>query len=206
MTIRVVLGDDHLLVRASLRALLDCADVEVVCEAGDGRELLRDVRIHQPEVALVDLSMPLLNGLEVMRRIPHVAPCTRVVVLSMFGDAEYVSRAKEAGAWGYVVKDEAPQRLVEVIQRVARGERCLPDAAGATRDLLSPKEREILQLIAEGKRNEQIAEIMHRSVHTVRNHRARLMRKLDVRSASDLVAVAEERGLIRLTPVGKGGS
>ena len=203
MAIRVVLCDDHALIRAGIRGLLESAGIDVVSEAGDGRETLREVREASPDVAVVDLSMPLLNGLEAIARIKQLSPETRVVVLSMFDDDEYVQRAQGAGAWGYVVKDEASTRLIDVIERVASGERCLQFEPCDETVPLSPREREVLQLIAEGRTNERIAEVMSRSVHTVRNHRARLMRKLGVGTASELVRIAEERGWIRLAAVGR---
>ena len=203
MAIRVVLCDDHALIRAGIRGLLESAGMDVVAEAGDGREALRQVRAASPDVAVVDLSMPLLNGLEAIDRIAQASPETRVVVLSMFDDEEYVRRAQDAGAWGYVVKDDASACLIDVITRVAEGERCLRCGASADDHPLSPREREVLQLIAEGKTNDEIATVMSRSVHTVRNHRARLMRKLNVRTAAELIRAAESRGWIRLAAVGR---
>ena len=201
MTIRVVLADDHGLVRTGVRALLTSSGVEVAGEAANGRELLSRVREHRPAIALVDLSMPLLDGFEAIRRIPAVSPATRVIVLSMHGDARYADRAGRLGAWAYLTKDEAPDRLIDVVRRVAGGERLL-DPSESGEEALSPREREVLQLIAEGKKNAEIAAIMQRSVHTVRNHRARLMRKLGVRSAAALVAAADARGLIELDASG----
>jgi len=197
MSIRVVLADDHVLVRSGVRALLTSGGMEVVAEASDGRELLSQVRSLRPDVALIDVTMPLLDGLEATRRIASVSPETRAIVLSMHRDATYADRAGLMGAWAYLTKDEAPDRLVEVIRRVAAGERLLEVPEAVPEDL-SPREREVLQLIVEGKRNAEIAEVMSRSVHTVRNHRARLMRKLGARSAAELVATAEARGLVRL--------
>jgi len=201
MRIRVVLADDHGLVRSGVKALLSSANVDVVSEAKDGRELLSRVREDRPAIALVDLSMPLLDGFEAIRRIPAVSPATRVIVLSMHGDARYADRAGRLGAWAYLTKDEAPDRLIDVVRRVAGGERLL-DPSESGEEALSPREREVLQLIAEGKKNAEIAAIMQRSVHTVRNHRARLMRKLGVRSAAALVAAADARGLIELDASG----
>ena len=194
--IRVVLADDHVLVRTGVRALLASHGIEVVSEAGDGRELLRDVRRHRPNIALVDISMPLLDGIEATRRIGNVSRDTRVVLLTMHDDARFATRAIDAGVWGYVVKDEAIERLVEVVRRVAAGERCLPEGIEPERDELTTKEREVLQLICEGKKNSDIARIMSRNVNTVRAHRARLMRKLGVGRATELLDVAEQRGLI----------
>ena len=202
MPTRVVLADDHVLVRSGVRALLDSSEIDVVGEAKDGRELLAVVREHRPDIALVDLSMPLLDGFEAIRRIPSASPETRVIVLSMHHDARYVDRACRLGAWAYLMKDEAPERLIGVIRQVAEGCRLLA-AKEAVTEALSPREREVLQLIVEGRKNAEIARVMRRSVHTVRNHRARLMRKLGVRSAADLVAVADAQGLICLSTPGR---
>ena len=199
MAIRVVLADDHDLVRTCIRALLSSHGIDVVAEAEDGRALLREVRAHRPDLALVDVSMPLLDGIEATRRIAKLSPETRIVVLTMHPDDLLARRACAAGAHGYVVKDETPEQLIDVIERVASGERCI-EAEGPEEeeeDLLTTREREVLQLIAEGKRNREIAVIMSRSIHTVRSHRARLMGKLGVRNATELVKAAEERGLLR---------
>jgi len=198
MPIRVVLGDDHGLVRSGVSAFLTSSGMNVVAEAEDGRELLSQVREHRPAIALVDLSMPLLHGFEAIRRIASISPETRIIVLSMHIDRRYIDRAARLGAWAYVTKDEAPRRLIDVIRRVAQGERLLAETE-AVEEMLSPREHEVLQLIAEGKKNAEIASIMKRSVHTVRNHRARLMRKLGVRNAAELVTAAEIRGLIEFT-------
>jgi len=195
MGIRVVVADDHGVIRSGVKALLEASGLDVVAETGDGRELLSLVRDHDPEIALVDLSMPLLDGFEAIRRIPAISPETRVIVLSMHDDEGYVARAGALGAWAYVTKDEAPDRLIDVIRCVAGGTRLLPKADDVAEEL-TPREREVLQLIAEGRKNAEIAGIMKRSVHTVRNHRARLMRKLGVRSASELIDVAIGRKLI----------
>ena len=197
MAIRVVLADDHDLVRTCIRALLASHGIDVAAEAGDGRSLLRDVREHRPDIALVDVSMPLLDGIEATRRIAKLSSETRVVILTMHPDARLADRARSAGAWGYVVKDETSDRLIEVIERVMAGEQCIPTSDPEGDDVLTTREREILQLIAEGKRNHEIATIMSRSIHTVRSHRARLMRKLGARSATELVKAAEDRNLLR---------
>jgi len=201
--IRVVLADDHTLVRRGLSSLLSADEIiSVVAEAQDGRELAKKVKELQPDIALVDISMPLLNGLDAMVKIRRLSPETRVIILSMFADDAYIAQAWENGAWGYVLKDEAPEQLIKAIRAVAAGERCFPgDTVPAVRrDPLTPREREVLQLIAEGKKNAQIAAVMMRSLHTVRNHRARLMRKLGAHSAADLVRAAEELGVVRPVP------
>jgi len=192
----VVLADDHGLVRAGVKALLLAAGFDVVAEAEDGRQLLREVRRQHPDIALVDVSMPTLDGLEAARRIAECSPKTRVIMLSMYEDRKYAESAAASGAWAYLSKDDAPDELAGVIERVFRGERFL-EAASDVDDALTSREREVLQLIAEGKKNADIAQVMNRSIHTVRNHRARLMRKLGVSSASELVEMAEDRGLLR---------
>jgi DNA-binding NarL/FixJ family response regulator len=194
--IRVVLADDHVLVRSGVRALLAAHDIVVVDEASDGRALLRSVRRHAPDVALVDISMPLLNGMEATRRIASISPDTKVVLLTMHDDPSFVARGVGAGIWGYVVKDEAVDHLVDVVRRVARGERCLPAGVQPFYDELTAREREVLQLLAEGNRNADIARIMSRSVHTVRAHRSRLMRKLGVGCSAGLLDAAERLGLV----------
>ena len=199
--IRVVLADDHTLVRRGLASLLAAnALICVVGEAENGRDLAKVVKSLHPDVALVDISMPLLNGLDAMRRVRRISPQTRVIILSMYADEAYVAQAWEQGAWGYVLKDEAPEQLIEAIQAVASGERYFPidPIPGVTRDLLTPREREVLQLITEGKKNSEIAELLMRSLHTVRNHRARLMRKLGAHSAAELVQEAEKMGIVHV--------
>jgi DNA-binding NarL/FixJ family response regulator len=199
--IRVVLADDHTLVRRGLSSLLAKDEsISVVGEAEDGRDLARKARDLRPDIALVDISMPFLNGLDAIRKIQKVSSKTRVIILSMFCDSAYVARAMESGAWGYVLKDEATEKLKSVICKVAAGEKVFPpmDSYYEPYDPLTPREREVLQLIAEGKKNSEIADLITRSLHTVRNHRARLMRKLGVHSAAELVSAAER---LRLTGV-----
>ena len=179
--------------------------ISVVGEAEDGRELARKVKSLQPDIALVDISMPLLNGIDAMPRIHRASPKTRVIILSMFSEDAYIAQAWEHGAWGYVLKDEAPERLMRAIHAVFAGEKAFPidPVPRARRDPLTQREREVLQLIAEGKKNSEIAGVLMRSLHTVRNHRARLMRKLGAHSAAELVRAAEELGVVRpATPKG----
>ena len=208
--IRVVLGDDHTLVRQGIRTLLASSTIDVEAEAANGRDLVKQVQRYRPDVALVDISMPLLNGIEATRRITKVSPKTRVIVLSMYNTAEYITHAHRLGAWGYVPKEQAPERLLEAIREVAAGRRYFPnkaavDAAALDNERLTPREREVLQLIAEGKKSREIAQIMTRSLHTVRNHRARLMKKLGAHSAAELVKAAAELGLVHLEPVRREG-
>jgi DNA-binding NarL/FixJ family response regulator len=202
--IRVVLADDHALVRAGIRELLAARGLVVVGEAGDGRELLHQVRAQRPDVALVDLSMPLLDGLEATRRVARFSPTTRVVILSMHDEEAFVVRARRAGAMGFVPKDAAADRLADVIARVASGECCLPDAdAAGAEEPLSSRESEVLRLVIEGRKNAEIAGILCRSVHTVRSHRARLMKKLGARSGVELVEAAERLGIVPPSAVAK---
>lgn len=202
--IRVVLADDHALVRAGIRELLVARGLDVVGEAGDGRELLQQVRAQRPDVALVDLSMPLLDGLETTRRVARSCPTTRVVVLTMHDEEAFVARARRAGAMGFVPKDAAADRLADVITRVACGECCLPDVDATIADEpLSSRESEVLRLVIEGKKNAEIAGVLCRSVHTVRSHRARLMKKLGARSGVELVEAAERLGVVPPSAVGR---
>jgi len=194
--LRVVVADDHALVRAGIRALLSSHGIDVVAEAGDGRTLLEEVRKHTPDVAVIDIAMPSLDGIEAARRVSQISSETKVVILSMHADERFVERARRAGAKAYVLKDEAEDRLIRAIKRVAKGTTCLSGGDGSADETLTPREREVLQLIIEGKKNREIADVMCRSVHTVRNHRARLMRKLRVRSAGELVRAAERLGLM----------
>lgn len=201
--IRVVLADDHTLVRRGLSALLTAdGSISVVGEAEDGRELTKRVKALKPDVALVDISMPLLNGLDALLKIKRVSPQTRVIILSMFSDDAYITAAWEHGAAGYVLKDEAPEELIKAIHVVVSGKKYFPmGPPHAVRgNLLTPREREVLQLIVEGKKNSEIASVMMRSLHTVRSHRARLMMKLEAHSAAELVEAAEKLGLVRFSP------
>ena len=201
--IRVVLADDHTLVRRGLSALLTAnVSISVVGEAENGRDLVKKTRDLQPDVALVDISMPLLNGLDAILKIRRVSPQTKVIILSMFSDDAYIAQAWEHGAAGYVLKDEAPQQLIEAIHAVVSGETYFPveHPPIVMRNLLTPREREVLQLITEGKKNSEIASVMMRSLHTVRSHRARLMMKLGAHSAAELVQAAEKLGVVRLSP------
>jgi DNA-binding NarL/FixJ family response regulator len=212
MTIRVLLTEDHWLVRASLKSLLaDFAGVEVVAEAGDGREALELVAKHRPTLVLMDISMPGLNGLEATRRIVKEHADVRVVVLSMHTSEDYVLQALRAGASGYVLKGSAPRELELAIDAVARGEiflspqisRHVIDAflnrtgdQASSLEQLTPRQREILQLIAEGKSNKEIAQLLDASVKTIESHRASLMERLDIHDLAGLVRYAIRHGLV----------
>jgi NarL family two-component system response regulator LiaR len=210
--IRVVLADDHRIVRAGLMALLASqGDFEVVGEASDGREALEAAERLRPDVLLLDLSMPGLNGVEALRRVRAVSPTTRVLVLSMHAAPEYVRPALAAGAAGYVVKGAGLEDLVDALRTVASGGRFLgPEARrvveAATLDLrpagedqlmrLTPREREVLQLVAEGHTNREIATLLGCAPKTVDAHRTRLMQKLDLHDAQAVTRFAMRRGLI----------
>lgn len=217
--IEVLLADDHTLVRQGLKALLEREpEIEIVAEAGDGRRALELIEEFKPQIAVLDISMPKLNGLEAARRIAGIAPETKVILLSMYKRTEYVQEAVRAGVRGYVLKEDAAEELVEAIRKVAEGEyyfappilEAIVESArrGPGDDslaLLTPREREVLQLIAEGHTNEEIAKLIHRSPETVRSHRARIMKKLGLRSVAELVRFAVEQGLVPREPGPRSG-
>ena len=210
--IRVLLADDHTLFRAGIRALLESeGGVEIVAEAEDGRDALALIEKHRPDIALLDIGMPSLNGLEVSKRVARVCPKTRVIILSMHGDATYVNQALRAGVSGYLLKGAAVAELSVALQAVSRGETYLTPKVSklVVGDLLSKKEgesgplddltarqREIIQLIAEGRSTREIAEILEVSIKTVETHRARLMDRLDIHDVPGLVRFAIRWGLV----------
>jgi DNA-binding NarL/FixJ family response regulator len=209
--IRVVIADDHAIVRAGLRALLDAeADVQVVAEAGDGRAAVAAVEKHHPDVLLVDLSMPGCNGVEAVRQVRETVPATKILVLSMHAAPDYVRPALRAGALGYLVKGSGLDDLLRALRAVAAGERFLgPDAARVARselaarddevdplDSLTRREREVLQLVAEGRTNREIGTALGVSPKTADAHRTRVMQKLDLHDAQALTRFALRRGLI----------
>lgn len=210
--IRVLLADDHTLVRAGIRALLETVDgVEVVAEADDGHSALELIEKHYPDVALLDISMPGLNGLEVMRRVASLSPRTRLIVLSMYADATYVRQALAAGAAGYLLKGGSVMELPLALEAVMKGDTYLTakisaqvvegflqgdEAGGDPLAALTPRQREILQLLAEGRSNREIARLLEVSVKTVETHRARLMNALDIRDLPGLIRFAIRHGLI----------
>jgi len=210
--IEVILVDDHALVRASLRSLLgDFSGIKVVAEASDGREAIGAIAKYQPEAVVMDISMPGLNGLEATRRIAKDHPKSHVVVLSMHADEDHVLQALRAGASGYVLKSSAPIELKLAIEAVARGETFLSPAISkhviesyfrrksdksTSLDALTPRQREILQLIAEGKSSKQIAQLLDASVKTIESHRTSLMDRLDIHDVAGLVRYAIRCGLV----------
>jgi len=213
--LRILLADDHTVVRQGLRKVLEARpDMEVVAEAGDGREAVRQAEEHKPDVAIVDVAMPLLNGIEAVRQITRKVPGTRLLVLSMHADEAYVTQMLRAGAAGYLLKDSADVDLLQAVEAVSVGKsffspaiarviaddyvRQLADRGITDRyELLSEREREIFQLIAEGKTNKEIAALLFLSPSTVDTHRSRIMEKLDVHSAAEIVLYAVRKGVIR---------
>lgn len=212
--LRLLLGDDHTLFRQGLRRLLDDRpDWEVVGEADNGRSAVRKALDLMPDVAVLDIGMPVLNGIDATRQIVKRAPTVRVLVLSMYSDESYVTRALNVGAAGYLLKDSAGKDLIRAITTVAQGgtyfspaiSRIMMDdylrraaTAGVTDryDTLSDREREIFQLVAEGRSNKEVAEDLSISTATVETHRARILQKLDVHNTAELVLYAVRRGII----------
>jgi DNA-binding NarL/FixJ family response regulator len=206
---RIVIADDHGIVRSGLRLLLERQqDIDVVGEASDGIEA-RDLAISErPDIAILDVKMPRLTGLQATREIREAAPDVSVLILSMHDDERYLFEALKAGASGYVLKSQADQDLVEAIHAVQRGEPFLtPDAQRALikdvlergeepSDHLTPREQEVVKLAAEAHTNREIAEILDLSEKTVENHRSNAMRKLGMRDRVELVRYAIRRGLI----------
>ena len=211
-TVRLLLADDHTIVRAGIRALLESVEgIEVVAESGDGREALELIVKHRPDVALLDIGMPGLSGLEVARRAAQESPRTKIVILSMHADATYVRQAMRAGVAGYLLKGAAVIELPFAIQTVMRGEKYLTprisqtvvdgflrEDSGASDPLeaLTGRQREILQLIAEGRSTKDIAHALDLSVKTVETHRTRIMERLDIHDVPGLVRFAIRSGLI----------
>ncbi|HEY6260346.1 MAG TPA: response regulator transcription factor [Nitrospiraceae bacterium] len=212
MPIRVVLADDHVLIRAGLRALLhSLPNIEVIGEASDGHEAVDVIARHQPDVVIMDIGMPGLNGVDSTRRIVKQCPGTRVIILSMHANEEYVGRALEAGARGYLLKGAEPAELELVLKAVMRGETYLSPsiAKHLVQDYLShrkektqplpdltTRQREVLQLIAEGCSTKDIANKLKLSVKTVDTHRSELMHRLDIHDVAGLVRYAIRTGLV----------
>ena len=210
--IRILLADDHVLVRASLKFLLEgFAGLNVVGEASDGNDTLKMVGELEPNVVVMDISMPGLNGLEAARSITKDHPAARIVMLSMHSDETHVLQALRAGASAYVLKESAPAELEAAIRAVARGESFLSPAISrhvigdylkrvppepGSPDLLTPRQREILRLIAEGKTSKHIARLLGTSVKTIESHRASLMERLDIHEVAGLVRYAIRHGLV----------
>ncbi|OYW09781.1 MAG: DNA-binding response regulator [Acidobacteriia bacterium 12-62-4] len=207
--IRILLVDDHAVVRQGFRMILGAQpDMEIVGEAGNGREAISQAAELQPDVVVMDVAMPELNGIEATRRIAESSPRARVLALSMHKDSVYVREILRAGAKGYLLKESIDVDLLTAVRAVAKGDGYLSPAVSEAvltdyrkhvtdpLDLLSSREREVLQLIAEGKTNKEIAGALNLSVYTVDAHRGRIMEKLNLHSAGELVRFAVRKGLI----------
>jgi two-component system response regulator NreC len=209
MPTRVSLADDHSLIRQALRALLEKQGFQVVSEASNGQEALRSVEKTQPDVAILDIGMPVLNGMDAARELMKSSPKTRVILVTQHDEDQYVMEALRAGVRGYVLKSQAAEDLVHAIQEVCRGSVYLsPNVSSAVVDAylsktyaspdpLSGRERQVLQLVGEGKSTKAIATHLGISVKTAESHRARLMKKLDIHETASLVRYAIRRGLIQ---------
>ncbi|BAY13160.1 response regulator [Calothrix sp. NIES-2098] len=209
---RILLADNHTLVRAGLRALLqNIQGIQVIAEAGDGREALRLIAEHQPDVVLMDIAMPEMNGLEATAHVVKEFPQVRVIMLSMHANEEYVLQALRIGAMGYLLKDAGISELELAIKAISQGETYLSPAVSKhvvanylqrvghesnSLEQLTSRQREILQLIAEGKSTKEIAELLYISVKTVETHRMQLMKRLDIHDVAGLVRYAIRMGLV----------
>ena len=209
MAIRVVLADDHVLVRQGLKSLLEKEGFEVVAEASDGQVALDHVRSLRPDIAVMDISMATSNGLVAAREIAVCSPMTKIILLTQHNEEQYVSEALEVGVKGYVPKSQAAHDLIHAMRQVSRGEVYLsPGVSGALieayrskspgrRDPLTTREKQVLQLIAEGKSTRDVASMLGISVKTAESHRTRLMQKLDIHETASLVLYAVRRGLVQ---------
>jgi RNA polymerase sigma factor (sigma-70 family) len=212
--LRILLADDHKLLRSGLRLLLERQpDMSVVAEADDGREAVRNAATSKPDVVVLDIGMPNLNGIEACVQITLENSATAVVMLSMHSDESYVLRALKAGARAYLLKDSAESDLVRAIHAVAEGKSYFSPAVSKVLledyvrklqragvedsfELLTSREREILQLVAEGKSNKEVAHLLNLSVYTVETHRSNLMQKLNLRGVPELILYAVRKGII----------
>ncbi len=209
MSLHILLADDHPIVRQGLKVLLEREGFTVVGEASDGREAVRLAQELYPDIALLDLTMPLLNGIDTGRAILQTSPKTKIVLLTMYAEDHYVLEALRAGIKGYVLKTKAAEELVQAIQEVARGKLYLTPGVSeavvqaylAKSELppepLSLREREVLQLIAEGKTSKEVAVVLGISAKTAESHRTRIMGKLNIHETASLVRYAIRRGLIK---------
>jgi two-component system response regulator NreC len=209
MPIRLLLADDHALIRQGLKTLLEKQGYQVVGEASDGQEAIRAVEKTQPDVAIIDISMPVLNGVDAAREMKRAAPKTKVILLTQHDEGQYVTESLRAGVKGYVLKRQVAEDLVHAIKEVCRGSvylspsisRAVVDAYLSNTqvpvDPLSGRERQVLQLVGEGKATKDVAVHLGISVKTAESHRARLMKKLDIHETASLVRYAIRRGLVQ---------
>jgi two-component system response regulator NreC len=211
----VLLADDHSIVRAGLRLLIERDGIyRVVAEAADGREAVRLAGQHAPQIVVMDIAMPLLNGIEATRQIVAENSRTAVIVLSMHNDVSYVVRARQAGIKAFVLKESAEGDLLTALDTVASGrtyfsarihgllatapaQRMVEEGLPDSLELLTGREREVVQLVGEGKANKEIAALLHVSVTTVETHRANILQKLDLHSTADLILYAVRNGMVK---------
>lgn len=216
MKTTVFLADDHTILRDGMRSLLAGEpDIDVVGEAADGRDAVRQAEHLQPDVVVMDIAMPEMNGVEATHQIRQACPTTQVIILSMYATSEHIFRALEAGARGYLLKESAGTEVVNAVREVAAGHRYLSQKISekviegfvhqyekaetkSPLALLSPREREVLQLVVEGRSSAEIAEILYLSPKTVETYRSRLMQKLDIHDLPSLVKFAIQHGLTPL--------
>ena len=209
MPIRIVLADDHVLVRQGLKSLLEREHFQVMAEASDGQDAVRLTEKHQPDIAILDISMPTLNGIDAARSLARSSPKTKTILLTQHEEEQYIHEALKAGGKGYVLKNQVANDLIQAIQQVCRGEFYLsPGISRAVMeayrtkserpaDPLTARERQVLQLIAEGKSTKDTATVLGISVKTAESHRMRLMQKLNIHETASLVRYAVRRGLIQ---------
>jgi len=209
MPTRVVLADDHVLVRQSLKSLLEREGFQVVAEASDGQEAVRHAESLQPEIVVMDISMPILNGLNAAREMSRTCPKTKTILLTQHDEGQYVSEALDAGVKGYVLKNQVASDLLLAIRQVSRGQvylspgvsRAVMDAyqskSEKAKNSLTLREKQVLQLIAEGKSTKDIASLLGISVKTAESHRTRLMHKLDIHETASLVRYAVRQGIVQ---------
>jgi two-component system, NarL family, response regulator NreC len=210
MSTRILLADDHVIVRQGLRLLLQREGFEVIGEAANGQEAIRVARESCPDVAVLDYAMPLLNGIDAAREILQACPRSKAILLTMHTDDQYVLEALKTGVTGFVVKSQAPADLIRAVHEVLRGmmylsprvSRTLVQAYLAKSELppdpLTPREREVLQLVAEGKTTKEVAKLLGISVKTAESHRTRILKKLDTPNTAGIVRYAIRRGLIQI--------
>ena len=212
MTVRILLVDDHPMIRQGLHSLLsDVSDFQIIDEASDGLEAIRKIELTKPDILIMDMMMPNLNGLEVLSRIKKISPNTRTIIFSMQSAEPYVVEALRAGAAGYILKETGPGELISAIQSVSQGNRYLSEQLSeriersgrrvedAPMDLyqtLTAREREILQLTVEGKSSSEIGEKLGISPRTVEVHRSKLMKKLALHNHTELIRYAIKRGIL----------
>jgi len=214
-TIRILIADDHSLVRDGIRAILQSVpEFEVVDEAWDGLDAIEKIQAKSPDIVLMDIGMARLNGLDAARRLRKESPNTRVVILSMHSNEEYVLQALRAGVAGYLLKDAKKQELIFALRTIFEGNTYLSpqvsrhvienyvsriDQETSPLEQITPRQREILKLIAEGRTNKEIAQVLNISVKTVDTHRTQLMERLDIHDIAGLVRFAIKMGLVNLS-------